>query len=225
MPPISGMMMSIVTRSGFSALYFSTACAPESASPITSRPACVRMSPIIVRMNTASSHTSTVLFTTASSGESRFHHRAQIEMRAPFHIDNRQSLNVEHVVHYHARKPPAALHEQNARVGSVGGYSIQTKRGIHDRDEAAAQVDQSPYVRGRTRKTSGGHNRNDFANVAQLGASGASGDAEYQHAARCHRVGGSRLYGPRVCGTCPLIDCDVWCLPNHGSRARREDPR
>src|SRR5438876_11715891 len=62
-PPISGMMMSIVTRSGFSCLYFSTACLPFSASPTTVNPACARISLTIVRMNTASSQTSTVLLT------------------------------------------------------------------------------------------------------------------------------------------------------------------
>jgi len=70
--------------------------------------------------------------------------KGMIEQRAPFHIDNRQCLNVEHVVHNHARKPPAALDEQNARVRSVGGYSIKTQRGIHDRDETAVDVRARP---------------------------------------------------------------------------------
>src|SRR2546428_656785 len=43
-PPMSGMTMSIVTRSGFSSLYRSTACCPVSASPTTSNPACARIS-------------------------------------------------------------------------------------------------------------------------------------------------------------------------------------
>src|SRR6266513_4781564 len=63
-PPISGMMMSIVTRSGFSCWYFSTACLPFSASPTTVHPACDSMSLTIVRMNTASSQTRTVLLLT-----------------------------------------------------------------------------------------------------------------------------------------------------------------
>src|SRR5215208_7395464 len=123
MPPISGMMMSIVTRSGFNALYFSTADAPESASPTTSRPACVRMSPIIVRMNTASSHTSTVLFTCVSSSESCFHHRAQIQARATFHLCHGQRLHVEDRVHNYASKPAAPLDEQDARLGAIGRNS------------------------------------------------------------------------------------------------------
>ena len=39
MPPMSGITMSIVTRSGRSCLYRSTACMPVSASPTTSKPA------------------------------------------------------------------------------------------------------------------------------------------------------------------------------------------
>ena len=56
---MSGITMSIVTRSGLSCRYFSTAWAPDSASPTISKPACVRMSLIIVRMKMASSQTST----------------------------------------------------------------------------------------------------------------------------------------------------------------------
>src|SRR6185437_244313 len=60
MPPMSGMTMSIVTRSGRSCWYFSTACAPVSASPTISNPACPRMSPTMVRMKIASSQMRTV---------------------------------------------------------------------------------------------------------------------------------------------------------------------
>src|SRR4029079_4626494 len=63
MPPMSGMTISIVTRSGCSCLYFSTACTPVSASPTISKPACVRMSPTIVRMKIASSQIKTVWLT------------------------------------------------------------------------------------------------------------------------------------------------------------------
>src|SRR5437870_8380246 len=63
MPPMSGMTMSMVTRSGLSWRYFSTAWVPVSASPTTSNPACARMSVIIVRMKMASSQTRTVWLT------------------------------------------------------------------------------------------------------------------------------------------------------------------
>ena len=59
-PPMSGMTMSMVTRSGLRARYFSTACSPVSASPTIWKPACVRMSPIMVRMKIASSQINTV---------------------------------------------------------------------------------------------------------------------------------------------------------------------
>jgi len=60
---MSGITMSIVTRSGLSCRYFSTAWDPVSASPTTSKPACARMSLIIVRMKMASSQTRTVWLT------------------------------------------------------------------------------------------------------------------------------------------------------------------
>src|SRR5438045_247453 len=69
MPPMSGITMSIVTRSGLSWRYFSTACRPVSASPTISKPACERMSPTIVRMKIASSQTNTVWLKDASLGE------------------------------------------------------------------------------------------------------------------------------------------------------------
>src|SRR5882762_270475 len=72
MPPISGITISIVTRSGLSWRYFSTACVPVSASPTTSNPACARISVIIVRMKMASSQTRTVWLTARSlSGQNR----------------------------------------------------------------------------------------------------------------------------------------------------------
>jgi hypothetical protein len=57
---MSGITMSMVTRSGLSWRYLSTACTPDSASPTTSNPAWLRMSLIIVRMKMASSQTRTV---------------------------------------------------------------------------------------------------------------------------------------------------------------------
>jgi hypothetical protein len=57
---MSGMTMSMVTRSGLSWRYFCTAWTPDSASPTTSNPAWARMSLIIVRMKMASSQTRTV---------------------------------------------------------------------------------------------------------------------------------------------------------------------
>src|SRR5437762_4085720 len=80
MPPMSGITMSIVTRSGLSCRYFSTACVPVSASPTTSNPACPRMSLIIVRMKMASSQTRTVWLTARSLGsQNRAQQRRNIE--------------------------------------------------------------------------------------------------------------------------------------------------
>src|SRR5216110_1840105 len=87
MPPISGMMMSIVTRSGFSCWYFSTACLPFSASPTTVNPACDRMSLTIVRMKTASSHTSTVLLTLPPLSDYLVNHSLYIQNQHPLATD------------------------------------------------------------------------------------------------------------------------------------------
>src|SRR6476469_1333232 len=87
MPPISGMMMSIVTRSGWSCLYFSTACLPGSASPTTVNPACDSMSLTIVRMNTASSQTSTVLLTLPPLSDDFLNQRLHVEDHDGFAFD------------------------------------------------------------------------------------------------------------------------------------------
>src|SRR5206468_11531222 len=83
--------MSIVTRSGLSCRYFSTAWVPVSASPTTSNPACARMSVIIVRMKMASSQTRTVWLTARSLSSQD---RAQ------------QCRDVQHDEHITAGAPP-----------------------------------------------------------------------------------------------------------------------
>ena len=135
MPPISGMMMSIVTRSGFSCWYFSTACFPFSASPTTVNPACERMSLTIVRMNTASSQTSTVLLLTLPPlSDDLLDYRIDVEHQnaLPFELhranDRRLGrfrgvrrgksidwhiLNVAHVVHADTDPPLVVVREQN----------------------------------------------------------------------------------------------------------------
>src|SRR6266540_3277837 len=125
MPPMSGITMSIVTRSGFSCRYFSTACVPVSASPTTSNPAWARMSVIIVRMKMASSQTRTVWLTARSlSSQNRAQQRRDVQHDeqltiAPTDrphqrgIDARQTLAVfqggfaprQHVHHLIHRKP------------------------------------------------------------------------------------------------------------------------
>src|SRR6476646_3007406 len=90
MPPISGMMMSIVTRSGLNCWYFSTACLPFSASPTTVNPAWDRMSLTIVRMKTASSQTSTVLLTLPPLSDDFLNYRLYVEH------DHSLSFNLHH---------------------------------------------------------------------------------------------------------------------------------
>src|SRR5579883_2327933 len=66
MPSISGITMSIVTKSGLNALYLSTASSPFWASPTTSNPFLLKMPLIIIRMTTASSTMRTRLLITRS---------------------------------------------------------------------------------------------------------------------------------------------------------------
>src|SRR5258708_5701225 len=56
------MTMSMVTRSGFSSRKRFTACTPSSASPAMVKPALVKMSRSVLRMNSASSTMSTRLW-------------------------------------------------------------------------------------------------------------------------------------------------------------------
>src|SRR5881397_3270131 len=87
MPPMSGITMSIVTRSGLSCQYFSTAWVPVSASPTTSNPAWPRISLIIVRMKMASSQTRTVWLTARSlSSQNRAQQRCDIQHDEQFSI-------------------------------------------------------------------------------------------------------------------------------------------
>src|SRR6267154_791982 len=80
MPPMSGITMSIVTRSGLSWRYFSTACVPVFASRTISNPAWARMSVIIVRMKMASSQTRTVWVTARSlRRQNRSYQRRHVE--------------------------------------------------------------------------------------------------------------------------------------------------
>src|SRR5690606_15621579 len=60
-PSFSGIVISIVTKSGFSSLYFSTACTPSTASPTTSKPFFTNISLIIILINAASSTTKILL--------------------------------------------------------------------------------------------------------------------------------------------------------------------
>src|ERR1700730_17208583 len=86
-PPISGMMMSIVTRSGLSCWSFSTAGFPFSASPTTPNPAWDKMSLTIVRMNTASSQTSTVLLTLPPLSDDFLNHCLDVEHEDTLTLD------------------------------------------------------------------------------------------------------------------------------------------
>src|SRR6266550_6544006 len=86
-PLISGITMSMVTRSGLSCLYFSTACVPVSASPTISNPALRRMSVIIVRMKIASSQTRTVWLTARSlCSQNRAQQRRDVQHDEQFTI-------------------------------------------------------------------------------------------------------------------------------------------
>src|ERR1700741_5101798 len=164
MPPISGMMMSIVTRSGFSCWYFSTACLPFSASPTTVKPACDRMSLTIVRMNTASSHTSTVLLLTLPPlSDYLLNHGFYVENQNPlaFNLDhtrystrrgrsvaNRPELiywhvlNVPHVVDAEADQSLHVIDEQNQPICPPECGLAQRRPAVDDGHNRPTQIDQ-----------------------------------------------------------------------------------
>src|SRR5581483_11020176 len=109
-PPMSGITMSMVTRSGLSCLYFSTAWDPVSASPTISKPAWARMSLIIVRMKMASSQTRTVWPTHPSLGRQD---RSQ------------QRVGIEH----HEQLPGAPPHRVHQR-GVHAGQGLPALQGV-----------------------------------------------------------------------------------------------
>src|SRR3954469_24054503 len=157
MPPISGMMMSIVTRSGFSCWYFSTACFPFSASPTTVKPACERMSLTIVRMNTASSHTSTVLLTLPPLSDDLLNYRLDVEHQHPpsrnlhcsrhctddrnlrsvgrSELVDRHVLDVAHIVDADPDPAVVVIHQQNQAFRAPVGLRPQRRSAVDDGDD------------------------------------------------------------------------------------------
>src|SRR4051812_8915591 len=175
MPPISGMMMSIVTRSGLSCWYFSTACFPFSASPTTVNPACDRMSLTIVRMKTASSHTSTVLLTLPPLSDYLVNHSPDIENQHTLATDlhrsrhrprhrylrlsnrgeliDRHVLNVAHIVDSDGCKPVQIVDEQNQPFSALIRRAAQRNAAVDHSDDRSAEIDQSAHIVGRSRES------------------------------------------------------------------------
>src|SRR5437868_5152969 len=175
MPPISGMMMSIVTKSGFSCWYFSTACLPFSASPTTVNPACDRMSLTIVRMNTASSQTSTVLLTLPPLSDYLLNHRLDIEnehasagnldhanyrschgnvgLAGSHELVYRDILNVANIIDADTHHPLQAIDEQNQSFSAPESPLAQHNSAIDHGDDGAAKIDQTAHGVRRTRKS------------------------------------------------------------------------
>src|SRR5437660_143493 len=164
MPPISGMIMSIVTRSGFSCWYFSTACFPFSASPTTVNPAWDRMSLTIVRMNTASSQTSTVLLTLPPLSDYLLNHRLDIENEHPLSIDlyrpsyrtrqrnprlarrreqvYRHILNVAHIVDPYSDPSLLVFSEENQALRPLEWPLAQRRAAVDHRHNRSTQIDE-----------------------------------------------------------------------------------
>src|SRR5437868_474983 len=206
MPPISGMMMSIVTKSGFSCWYFSTACLPFSASPTTVNPACDRMSLTIVRMNTASSQTSTVLLTLPPLSDYLLNHRLDIENQHPPSVDlyssrrrarhryfgfttrakliDRHVLNVAHIVDAKANPALGEIHQQDQSFRSLERRSSQRGSAIDDGDDRSAEVDQAADGVGSAGQSRHLARWHDFPEVIHVAGVAVSSQLEHQQAPR-----------------------------------------
>src|SRR5689334_2523339 len=210
MPPISGMMISIVTRSGLSCLYFSTACLPFSASPTTVKPACDRMSLTIVRMNTASSQTSTVLLTLSSPlSDDLLNHRSDVEHDHTLAVDlhfssycrgnrhivlarrlnavERYILDVADVVHTHSDPPLLTLDDQDEPLLAAKCRSSENRAAVENGDDGAAEVDQAANRFGRPGQSCHPRSRYDLAECIHVAAELASAQLEHEQPSRRNR--------------------------------------
>src|SRR5436309_1990159 len=149
-PPMSGITMSIVTRSGLSWRYRSTAWEPVSASPMTSYPAWVRMSVIIVRMKIASSQTSTVWATVVSLVQASRRLRTQrlgSEQRAEQRLERQPGhpgdaaadVKIFDLVDLEP-DPPAEEREHDQPFAGRGIGQSQQHRRAHGCDQRAAHI-------------------------------------------------------------------------------------
>src|SRR5712671_1717953 len=203
MPPISGMMMSIVTRSGFSCWYFSTACFPFSASPTTVNPAWERMSLTIVRMNTASSQTSTVLLLTLPPLSDDFlNHCLDVEHEDALTLDldcsgycahernfllirrseliYRHILNVAHIVHSDSNPPVEVIDQEYQSLRARARLPAERCAAVNDGHDRPAQVDEATHGVGRSRQPGYVLHGDDFAESVHLAREGAAANVEYE---------------------------------------------
>src|SRR2546423_553329 len=206
-PPISGMMISIVTRSGFSCWYFSTACLPFSASPTTVNPACDRMSLTIVRMNTASSQTNTVLLLTLPPvSDYLLNHRFDVEHENSPAIDfdcsshrprywdvrlandrkliDRHILNVTNIVHSNPYPALEVIDQQNQPVWPPERRATKCEPAVDDRNDRPPQVDQPTDGVWRPRQPCGWLDGNDFAERIHVASEHARAYLEHEEAPR-----------------------------------------
>src|SRR5438876_4352971 len=195
MPPMSGMTMSMVTRSGLSCRYFSTAWVPVSASPTISKPAWARMSEIIVRMKMASSQTRTV-WLTHPPRKTEWGLAAR-RYRGPRRVDRRdvrrpapgsdrcraapagvpapptRGEEVHHLVHREAEDLVAAAHlEHHPGPGAciVGRLGLaQRPPSLDDRDQRPPHVDQARHHGRRPGNPRGHEPGQDLTHPLRLG--------------------------------------------------------
>src|ERR1700680_4137653 len=205
-PPISGMMMSIVTRSGLSCWYFSTACLPFSASPTTVNPAWDKMSLTIVRMNTASSQTSTVLLTLPPLSDDLQNHCLDVEHEDALTLDfncsgyrtrqrdfrvirgpeliYRHILNVTNVVDSDSYPPVEIIDQQNQSLRARTGLLAQRRAPVDDGDYCPAQIDDSAHGVGCSRQPRYVLHRHDLAKRIHVARERAAANVEHEQAPR-----------------------------------------
>src|SRR5260221_10508429 len=138
------------------------------------------MSPIIVRMNTASSHTSTVLFIPFTSGESHLHERTQVEQRFERYVLVENS-DVVHFIHYNPGNTRPTLDEENACRRRARRHSVFRHCRIEHGDDRSAKIYQAEHFTRRAGKRRHGLERNYFTHRAESGAVDVTTETEDQH--------------------------------------------
>jgi hypothetical protein len=134
------------------------------------------MSLTIVRMNTASSQTSTVLLTLPPLSDYPLNHRLDVEDEHASSIDldhtsyrscyrnfrlarsteliYRHILNVANIVDADTNQPLQRIHEQNQSFRAPESGFAQHDSAIYHRDNGAAEIDQPAHAIGRAREPS-----------------------------------------------------------------------
>src|SRR5438105_10250062 len=159
------------------------------------------MSLTIVRMNTASSQTSTVLLTLPPLSDYLLNHRLNIENEhaSAVNLDHanyrschgnvglagshelvyRDILNVANIIDADTHQPLQAIDEQNQSFSAPESPLAQHNSAIDHGDDGAAKIDQTAHAVRRTRKSRHRLRRDYLAE--RIHVTGVTSSAEFEH--------------------------------------------